>query len=239
MIKIFRYELRRLLFNKFFIGLLLVTLFYCWQVLSSEIIQGVSHTAPFSPWSFGCYLARISPLICLGELFFLTFYTSSRERRASVITSATPVDPRKYMLVRCGAVLLCVLLLAICVLLLGFGFYAKLLGWADFGSLIAPALLALLPPIMFFLGVGWLLGRVHPALTYISMAVPFLLAYIQVPFALDMSGYSFFADYPLTLDALDPVFAVPLYVLGSRTLYMLLGVLLLLTAVSCSRSKQH
>lgn len=70
MTKIFRYELRRLLLNKFFFGFLLVLLFYCWQVLSTETVQGVSYTAPFSPWSFGCYLARVSPLICLGELFF-------------------------------------------------------------------------------------------------------------------------------------------------------------------------
>ena len=47
--KIFFYECKRLLWNKFFLGLLLVLLFYGWQVLSGATILGVSHTAPFSP----------------------------------------------------------------------------------------------------------------------------------------------------------------------------------------------
>ena len=51
--KIFLYECKRLLWNKFFAGLVLVLLFYGWQVLRRVTILGVSHTAPFSPWSFG------------------------------------------------------------------------------------------------------------------------------------------------------------------------------------------
>ena len=79
--KIFHYELRRLLWNKFFFGLLAVTLFYAYQVFTGEIILGVAHTAPFSPWSFGCYLSRLLPLLWVGELFFLSFFTAGRERR--------------------------------------------------------------------------------------------------------------------------------------------------------------
>ena len=44
MIKVFRYECKRLLWNKFFFGLLLVLLFYGWQVLRGVTILGVSHT---------------------------------------------------------------------------------------------------------------------------------------------------------------------------------------------------
>ena len=51
--KIFRYECRRLLLNKFFAGLALVLLAYGAMVLESATILGVSHTAPFSPWSCG------------------------------------------------------------------------------------------------------------------------------------------------------------------------------------------
>ena len=50
--KIFRYECRRLLWNKFFIGLAIVLLLYGAFVLHSVTILGVAHTAPFSPWSF-------------------------------------------------------------------------------------------------------------------------------------------------------------------------------------------
>ena len=72
--KIFLYECKRLLWNKFFAGLVLVLLFYGWQVLRRVTILGVSHTAPFSPWSFGDFLSRMLPLLWIGALFFLTFF---------------------------------------------------------------------------------------------------------------------------------------------------------------------
>lgn len=78
MVKIFRYECKRLLWNKFFFGILAVTLFYGWQVLTGASILGVSHTAPFSPWTFGDYLSRLLPLLWIGVLFFLTFSLQGR-----------------------------------------------------------------------------------------------------------------------------------------------------------------
>ena len=78
--KIFLYECKRLLWNKFFAGLVLVLLFYGWQVLRRVTILGVSHTAPFSPWSFGDFLSRMLPLLWIGALFFLTFFTSEKAR---------------------------------------------------------------------------------------------------------------------------------------------------------------
>ena len=60
MYKIFWYECRRLLGNKFFFGILLILLFYGWQILDRVTILGVAHTAPFSCWSFGDYLSRRS-----------------------------------------------------------------------------------------------------------------------------------------------------------------------------------
>lgn len=98
MIKIFQYECKRLLWNKFFFGLLLILLFYGWQVLNSVTILGVSHTAPFSPWSFGDYLSRMIPLLWIGALFFLTFFTSGKAQRVNILTDATPVSPRRYAL---------------------------------------------------------------------------------------------------------------------------------------------
>ena len=91
MIKIFRCECRRLLCNKFFIGLLAVLLFYAGQVFYAVALPGVAHTAPFSPWSFGAYLGRLLPLVWVGALFFLTVLQVmlDRERRA------VPFDPLK------------------------------------------------------------------------------------------------------------------------------------------------
>ena len=44
--KIFLYECKRLLWNKFFAGLVLVLLFYGWQVLRRVAILGGAHTPP-------------------------------------------------------------------------------------------------------------------------------------------------------------------------------------------------
>ena len=88
MTKIFRYECRRLLWNKFFFGLMAVLLFYGWLTLNTATILGMAHTAPFSPWSFGDFLSRILPLLWIGTLFFLTFFTSGKA--GGPLSSPTP-----------------------------------------------------------------------------------------------------------------------------------------------------
>lgn len=236
MTKIFRYELRRLLWNKVFAGILVVSLFYGWLTLTGTIILGVSHTAPFSPWSFGYYLSQILPMICLGELFFVTFYTSGQERRTAVITEATPVDRKAYTLVRCAAVLTATILLILCVIAMGMGFYIRFFHWTAFSAYIVPALLTLVPAAAFCLGVGWCLGHVHPALVYVLMPIPVLLSFLPLPQAADFSMGAFFTDYPLALGVLDPAFSVPASVLCGRLLYAAIGLLVL--AYSWQRGRQ-
>ena len=174
MSKIFRYECRRLLWNKFFIGLAVVLLLYGALVLHAVTILGVSHTAPFSPWSFGDYLSRMLPLLWIGMLFFLTFYTSPKARRAAVLMDATPMPPKQYALVRCAAALTGGVLLSLLCMGEAAVFYGRMFGWYGWGSLLLPALATLLPALVFALGSGWLLGQIRPWLVYVWMAVPFL-----------------------------------------------------------------
>lgn len=229
MSRIFRYELRRLIWNKIFIGILAVTLFYSWLVLNSTVIRGVAHTAPFSPWSFGYYLSQILPFICLGEMFFLTFFTSRQEQRVAVITKATPVDQKKYAAVRCGTVLVGTGLLSVSAAVLGIGFMASLFGWKNVSlSFLLPTLLTLLPAVLFCFGAGWALGRIHPAFVYGVMVLPFLLTYLPMPQAIEFSLGQFFGEYPAALDILDPAFSVPISVILGRALYAALGIALLL-----------
>ena len=102
MIKLFRYELRRVLLSKLLFMVLLVCLGHGWLTLTTVTIRGTAHTAPFSPWSFGDYLSRLLPLLCLGELCLVSVFTSRRERAAQIITHTTPIDPRRYALIRWG-----------------------------------------------------------------------------------------------------------------------------------------
>ena len=138
MSKIFRYECRRLLWNKFFIGLAVVLLLYGALVLHAVTILGVSHTAPFSPWSFGDYLSRMLPLLWIGMLFFLTFYTSPKARRAAVLTDATPMPPRQYALARCAAALTGGVLLSLLCMGEAAVFYGRMFQLVRLGESAAP-----------------------------------------------------------------------------------------------------
>ena len=207
--KIFRYECRRLLWNKFFIGLAVVLLLYGAFVLHAVTILGVAHTAPFSPWSFGDYLSQMMPLLWLGMLFFLTFYTSPQARRTAILTDAAPMPPRQYALARCAAALTGGVLLSLLCMVEAAVFYGRMFRWYSWGSLLLTALVTLLLALVFALGSGWLLGRLRPWLLYVWMAVPFLLAALPLPEALGLWNGAFFTAYPLTLDTLDPSFRLP------------------------------
>ena len=207
--KIFRYECRRLLLNKFFAGLALVLLAYGAMVLESATILGVSHTAPFSPWSFGDYLSRMLPLLWVGASFFLTFFTSGRARRAMALTDAAPMDARRYAWARCAAALVGTALMALCCLLEAAVFYGRYFGWYAWGSLLLPALATLVPALAFALGCGWLLARIRPWLLYPWMLLPFAAAALPLPEALGLWNGSLFTALPLTLGTLDPAFTLP------------------------------
>ena len=216
MSKIFRYECRRLLWNKFFIGLAVVLLLYGALILHAVTILGVSHTAPFSPWSFGDYLSRMLPLLWIGMLFFLTFYTSPKARRAAVLMDATPMPPKQYALVRCAAALTGGVLLSLLCMGEAAVFYGRMFGWYGWGSLV------------FALGSGWLLGQVRPWLVYVWMVVPFGCMALPLPDALKIWNGQFFGEYPLTLGTLDPGFSMPAAVLIVQCALFAVGIVLLM-----------
>ena len=188
---------------------MLVLLFYGWQVLGSVTILGVSHTAPFSPWSFGDYLSRMLPLLWIGALFFLSYFTSREERRRAVLTGATPARPAVYALVRCCAALVGTALLCLAVVLLAGAFYGRMFHWYGWGTLLFPALITLVPPLVFALGSGWVLGRLRPWLVFAWMLLPFLLMALPLPEWFGLWNGSIFTDRPLSLGTLDPAFSLP------------------------------
>lgn len=217
--KILRYELRRILCNRIFAGLLVVTLCFGWGVLTGEVIWGIGDTAPFSPWSFGFYLSQVLPMILLSELFFLSFFTSAQERRVRALTAATPVKPFQYRLLRCAAVLAATLLLTLAMVAMGLWFYHSVFRINAFGGLAAPALFALAPPILLVLGLGLAVGRLHPAAVYLLMAAVLIAGLL--PFAA-----RFFSQTPRLLGTLDPAFTIPGKALAGRGVLLLGGVLL-------------
>ncbi len=227
MSRIIYYEFKRLLWNKVFFGILIICLGFSMILLQGEILMGVSNTAPFSPWSFGRYLSQIIPIICLSELFFLTFFASDKKQKVAVLIKCTPFSPRRYAMMRCCTVLAAALLLAVCAIVLYLGFYSALFGKFNYGALILPALLALLPSMLFCLGAGYRLGSIHLTLLYLLMPVIFILSTMPLHALLDFSMGNFFQNYPLTLGILDPAFAVSPSLLCGRAIYTITGILLL------------
>ncbi len=222
--KVIQYECKRLLWNKIFFGILIICLFLSFSLLHGEILMGVSNTAPFSPWSFGSYLSQLIPIICLGELFFLTFFISDKKRNIDILIKSTPISPRRYAVMRCGTIFVAALLLVICVIALYLGFFSTLFGTLNYGELMLPALLAVLPTMLFCLGAGYQLGAIHPILLYLLMPAVFILSSTPL---LDLSMGNYFHNYPLVLGNLDPAFTVNGTLLCKRALYGIIGILLL------------
>ena len=106
-------------------------------------------------------------------------------------------------------------------------FYGRYFGWYGWGDLVLPALLTLVPSLVFALGSGWLFGRIRPWLIYVWMLFPFACAAFPLPKAMGLWNGSFFTGYPLTLGTLDPSFAIPVSVLLIQCLLLAGGAALL------------
>lgn len=232
MSKIYLYEVRRTVRSKFFWGLLAVCLFFGWNTLRTATIRGVAHTAPFSPWSFGAYLARLLPLLGVALLFFLWNQCNDKSRRFRILTDATPAPCGRYLLVKCAAAVTAWLLLALSVTALGIAFLTALFGGSvPVGMLLLAAACALLPPLVFLAGIGLLAGHIRSLLLFVLMAFALAVGFIPFPMTLDPYGYSFFTEYPLTAALPDPAFSIPAGMIISRSLFLLAGAAFLLLAI--------
>jgi hypothetical protein len=229
MTKIFRYELKKLIVNRFFAILLVVALWYGYLMLKGEILLGVSNTAPFSPWSFGLYVSSLFPLLSAALLFFIASLSSKQEKLTQVLTSASPTPLGIYRFVRCSAIFVGVLLLTVVCLLLGILFLGSLFGFENLPcrEWIFPTLLVLVPSLTFVAGLGMLAGIWKGWAVYALIGVVFAVGYLPLPDWTALNPAAFFVDYPKILDVLDPGFSVPISMLVGRMVYFFLGLLLM------------
>lgn len=196
---------------------------------------GTANTSPFSQWSFGIYLSRMLPILLITLLFFVSFLYSGQEQKVRRITDITPVDQKQLGLLRCGAIIVgfvCIFAVSVYVSL---WFYGVNFRYADFSHFLQPALLTLIPAMLFVLGIGIMIGKIHPALIYALMPLVFLLGYLPIPNALDLFGSSFFQKMPLSLPIGtegEPAFTVPFSVWIGKIMYAAIGVLLITKGVT-------
>lgn len=233
MFKLYRYELKHYLTNKVFIILAVITGAYSWFTLTSDTILGVANTAPFSPWSFGGYLASVLPF-CLSCLLALTATMYSADAKLTEeITAATPTNGRRRVLFRLGAVYTGFVLLLILIVALALMFYYRVFGIMNVGSLIVPLVFTVIPSLFFITGIAMNLGRINSGGIYALMALLMLYGLVSggLPGVLDPFGGSFFQSFPKIIDGVDPAFTVPADMLISRLMLTLLGLLGMGTAV--------
>lgn len=221
-IKLFYYEWRRILLHKFYLGIFLICIIYNWLILRTETILGISHTAPFSGWSFGVYLGHSIPLLLFIIYFFFYQIYYGSDRDVLVLTFATPIHPTYYLMIRCTAILVAVLVLIITTILEGILFLYSLFPLAfSIGELFAPVGILYLPLLSLCFGFALCTVRIHPIIFFGSAI--FLLLFepitgflLQNPSsifaeALSLSMNSYFIRYPLTLLDVD----APFYVIKS------------------------
>lgn len=237
--KIFRYELRRLIWNKYFIGLLVINCIYAWYILTTETIAGIAYTAPFSVWSFGAYLASVLPLCVITVLFLLSAYYSKKEKQVEILTRATPVNKAHYALVRNGAITVCFLIISTIIFILGISFYITYFDYGDFLPYLLPYTILVLPCLLFTLGLGHLAGRVHQGLLYLLMVIALLLGSAGSSGNFDFFGGWYFVNYPLSLPiGIDgePSFTVNTGFWVARIIFLAAGGIMLIVSI---RVRQH
>lgn len=234
MSKVFKYELKRLLLNKFFFALLAITALYSYQILSGDIIAGIAYTAPFSGWSYGMYLADVLPLLLITLLFFITFLYSNQEKQVKQLTFATPVSPVNYALVKCLAMAAGYFIISLLVIILSLIFYGVIFGFYSFTDFIVPVLITLLPGMLFIFGVGLLAGSVQSNLLYALMLLVLLIGFLPFPGFADLYGKHLFGTYPLQLPVGpdgEPAFSLPVSFLLGKLFFSAAGVLLMFCGI--------
>ena len=228
--RIIKYEIQRLLLNRYYFGLLVINILFAAFILSTETILGAGYTAPFSGWSLGSYWAMVLPVTMVIVLHMLISYFSPQVKRVEILTSATAVDPTHYAIARLWVVSLGFGIIIIMLFLLGVIFTTAVFGEWPWFELAVTMMFTAIPCFLFTLGFGYALGHIHWRLIYALMAIVLLAGFFPMNNILDFFGSGYFANKPLTLPAgLDgePPFTYALGFLAMRCLYFLTGAVIL------------
>lgn len=231
MAKIFGYELKRLLGSKFTIGFLIVIGAYSYLVMQGEVVFGVVNTAPFSPWSFGVYLAKVPPLLLTVLLFWTALLAAKPAQAVKTLTDAACGRQDLYRLVRCGALAAAFWLLTLVPVAYACWFYSSVFQVRDLGALLAPLVFVILPAFWLVLGLGLWGARRHRAVIWVLLPIVLLAGVLPPAAGLDVYGLHYLTAYPAALGVLDPPFQLTGAQLACKALDIILGTLLILASV--------
>ncbi len=237
MIKVFGYELKRLLTSGLFIAMLAVNAAFAWYVLTTDIIVGIAYTAPFSVWSSCAYIGKTLPLSIITVLLLQAGYYGKRQKRAEILIMSSPVTHAQTVLIRTAALGVCFLIICLIQGILGAVFFSVFFGYNEFAVFVIPAILEIIPCFAFTTGLGHIAGRFHCGLIYALLPVVFIAGYAGITGAFDLFGGGFFSAYPLTLPvgaSGEPDFTVSPLWLTARLFYLLAGIGIIVVNIGVS-----
>lgn len=230
-VKILKYELKRIIFSKMFMIVFIIALFFSVIDLYTEIIQGVSGTAPFSKWSYCKFLCDINTIMLLILMLSCTGLFSRNEQRVREITSCTSLPQKKYLATKSFALLISYLIIAVCCILISLVFYKTIFNFISFQNFLLPILIILLPTLVFVFGTSMFLGTKSQILLYSWIPIVLILSLISfnsTPFIdIFAKGYVTYMPTVLPVDSLgEPVFSLSLDFIMSRLTFTLVGMVL-------------
>ena len=232
MSKIFKYDFKIILLKPYILAVLIVTLTYSYLILSSEIILGISDTAPFSGWSFGKYLGETTLVSLLVSFFILSNLYSKKQREVSILADVTGFSVRKRMVIRNVIIGGFFLISNLLIFVEGCIFLYVLFGKIYIGTYIAEWLLITIPCLFILLGVGNLLGSKNTVFVYIFMVAITIMAVILKEFGIDINGANYFEVVSAALESLkggETPFTITPQFLCTRLMYMIFGIGALVT----------
>lgn len=229
--KILKYELKRIVFSKLFLLTFFLAVLFSVFDLYTEIIQGVSGTAPFSQWSYCKFLCNINTITLLLLMLSCTDLFSKNEHRVKEITSCSPISQKKYLLIKSLALFISYFIITFCCILISMLFYITTFHIVNFVSFLLPMLIILVPAFMFVFGSSMFLGSKSQGLLYAWIPIVLVLSLMQsnLNVMFDVFGKGYVTYMPTILpvnESFEPVFWLSLDFLMSRIFFASIGLLL-------------
>lgn len=233
--KILKYELKRIICSKIFAVTFIIGFFFSVIYLYTEIIQGVSGTAPFSQWSYCMFLCEINTILLLVLMLSCTGLFSRKEQSVREITSFTPLPQKKYIATKSFVLFIAYFILAFCCILISLVFYKTTFHFVNFKKFLLPILLILLPTFIFVSGTSMFLGSRSQRLLYAWIPIVLIWSLIgtsSTPFIdIFAKGYITYMPAGLPVDSFgEPVFSLSFDFIMSRLLITVIGIVLYLAS---------
>jgi len=233
-ITVFRYELKRLMFSREYLLLLAAVTAYSVSLLRGLVLYGVNYTAPFSLLTFSTYCYSLCPFFFVLLLVLCARQFKTSERGAEAIIKTTCMPFHIFRLVRYGAIACAYLFAMVFPFAACFLFYNLIINYTDFGILLLPGVLIVVPPSVFLFGASMLFGNRKPAAIYIMLVGVLVLSAFKIPLP-DLMDIIGTAAVQALYEGHDHAFSAAF--IAGRFVLMLVGFVSMI--ISLYKSKQH